>query len=333
MALTRMPALDAVRWIAQHAVFAALTYGGRLGLNLGPALPCFSCPYVSGCGGYCYLMGLQGYIGLGIQLQALWGYQGARALFWLAVFTASAAVLGKAWCGWICPFGLVSDWLAALRRALGVGAWRLSEGARRAVAPMKYALLAYLLAAPPLINLGILHSDFYLPFCRVCPGKSLMPLLVLDPQHLALDTTNPVTLGLTAVLVGFSGLMAAMMFFRDRLFCSLCPMLAILNLLRPLMLLRIVKAPERCVGCGACRRACPMGIEAVWLERRGPHPHPADCLACGRCVGACASSGALSLKFAGWTLAASSPPASGRAGAVPSGAAGAAAGSAPGAAR
>ena len=44
------------RWraLTQAASFLLLTYGGRVGIHLGFALPCFSCPYVNGCGGYCF---------------------------------------------------------------------------------------------------------------------------------------------------------------------------------------------------------------------------------------------------------------------------------------
>lgn len=58
--------LTRARYLVQHLSFVVLMYGGRFGVNLGPALPCFACPYVAGCGGYCYLMGLQTYIGFGL---------------------------------------------------------------------------------------------------------------------------------------------------------------------------------------------------------------------------------------------------------------------------
>ena len=38
---------------------------------------------------------------------------------------------------------------------------------------------------------------------------------------------------------------------------------------------------ERCTSCGACERACPVGL-AVEEISRSP-----ECIRCGRCVGAC----------------------------------------------
>lgn len=45
---------------------------------------------------------------------------------------------------------------------------------------------------------------------------------------------------------------------------------------------------ERCVGCGACARACPAHLHAVAAPGRVTHVHdPAACTACGRCEEAC----------------------------------------------
>jgi len=293
MALT----LRTWRWLAQHLSFAILMYGGRFGINLGPAVPCFSCPYVAGCGGYCYLMGLQGYIGFGMGLAALSGPHLLTALGWLAVFVLLVALLGKTWCGWICPFGLVQDWLTALRNKLGLRERQLSLRAKSALAPVKYLLLIYLAIIPPLISLGLLHEDFGLPFCNICPGKSLLPLFVGETRYLALDLTNYITFGFSLTLLIVTGIMLTGMFFKDRFFCLFCPMLALIHLLKPLTALRLVKEPQACIGCGNCRRACPMDIEEVYLEKKTKDVQTGECLTCGSCAEACPSNSALSLKF------------------------------------
>ncbi|MDR1546088.1 MAG: 4Fe-4S binding protein [Deltaproteobacteria bacterium] len=300
--------LTDLRLISRHVSFVTLMYGGRFGLQLGPALPCFSCPYVGGCAGNCYLMGLQGYIGLGAKFAGLWSPEALRAAGWLAVFLALCLTLGKAWCGWVCPFGLLSDWLTFLRRKLGLRALQLSPRTLRGLGSVKYLLLAWLLIGPVLIRLGLLHPDFYLPFCQICPGKSLLPLFAGETRYLALDLTNPVTAGLSGALIVISAFMVAGMFWRERFFCLFCPMLAILHLLKPFYALKLLKNPSVCRGCAACRRVCPMEIEAVFLEKspRRVQVQPAECLGCGDCLAHCASGGGLEFRFLGRRLIASS---------------------------
>lgn len=298
--------LTRLRLLVQHLSFVVLMYGGRFGVNLGSALPCFACPYVAGCGGYCYLMGLQNYIGFGLHWSALFGAAGLRALGWFLVFVLLVALLGKAWCGWICPFGLVQDWLTGLRKKLGRRESLISASAMARLGWIKYALLGYLTLTPPLITAGLLHPDFTLPFCNICPAKPLLPLLAGQTQYLALDLTNTVTTGFTALSLIIAGAMLTGMFFKDRFFCLFCPLLALIHLLKPLTALRLVKEPQLCHGCGACRRVCPMDIETVYQERAQADVQTGECLDCGRCLESCANDQALSFKWLGRRLVSSS---------------------------
>ncbi|MDR1708682.1 MAG: 4Fe-4S binding protein [Candidatus Accumulibacter sp.] len=299
-------ALSVGRWRqgVQYASFALLMYGGRLGIRLGPALPCFGCPFVPGCGGGCYLMGLQGVFGFGMNAAALAGMGLWRALGWLLVFTLLTAAFGKAWCGWVCPFGLLQDWLTALRRRLGVRERVFSAPARARLGWVKYGFLVYLAGVPPLVTLGFLPEDFYLPFCNICPGKSILPLFAGETKYLALNVDNAATLGFSLALLSATGATLVGAFFKERFFCIFCPMLALIHILKPLTALRLVKRPAACIGCGNCRRACPMDIEAV--EKNSDAVQTGECLDCARCVESCPSSGALALKFMRIPLAVSS---------------------------
>ena len=294
-----------IRLLIQHLSFLVLMYGGRLGIHLGPALPCFACPYVTGCGGYCYLMGLQGYIGFGMGLSGLWGFIGLQAVLYLLLFVLLVVLLGKIWCGWICPMGLLNDWAAMLRRKLSIREMQISYRVMCRLRPIKYILLALLVVVPVLITAGILHEDFYLPFCSICPGKSLLPLFAGRTQYLALNTDNMVLLGLSVVLLIFTGITLAGMFFKERFFCIFCPMLALIHIFKPLTALRLIKEPNACIGCGNCRRSCPMEIQEVYLERTKSDVQKSDCLNCGNCVTACPSDEALQMKFFRLTLFAS----------------------------
>jgi polyferredoxin len=295
-----------IRSFVQHIAFIVMIYGGRFGIHLGPALPCFACPFVPGCGGYCYLMGLQGYIGFGMGIAAATGTGLVRAFSWFAVFVISVALLGKLWCGWICPFGLIMDWLSILRRKLGIREREITPSAMRRLAPIKYGLLVYLAVVPPLATLGYLHEDFYLPFCGICPGKSLLPLFAGETKYLALNCDNGVILGFSTALLLITGVMLVGMFFKERFFCIFCPLLALIHLLKPLTSMRLLKTPEACIGCGNCRRACPMDIEEVWRERVSKDVQTGNCLDCASCAEACPSNGALVLRFFKYKLFSSS---------------------------
>ncbi|MDR0311111.1 MAG: 4Fe-4S binding protein [Acidobacteriota bacterium] len=302
MALT----VTSLRTVTQYLSFIVFMYGGRFGVKLGSAIPCFACPYVRGCGGQCYLMGLQGVFGVGMSFEAMRGAPLAAALGWLLVFIILVAALGKTWCGWLCPFGLFQDWFSLLRRKLGVRERILTEKTKRALAPIKYILLAYLLVLPPLVTAKILHQDFNLPFCNICPGKSLLPLFEGNPQYLALNLSNAVTLTFSALLLIVTGVMLIGIFFKDRFFCVFCPLLALIHLAKPLTFLRLSKNVDVCTGCGNCRRVCIMDIAEVSAERGGPDVQTGECLDCARCAESCTANGALSLKWLRFNLFSSS---------------------------
>jgi polyferredoxin len=251
-------------------------------------------------------MGLQGYIGLGISFENFMGFEGLRAIFWLFIFLLLFALLGKSWCGWVCPLGLVSDYLTKFRRFLGVKGINFSQSTLKRLRPIKYILLSYLLLGPVLINLGWLHPDFYLPFCQICPGKALLPIFEGQGQYLALDMTNPVTITQSAFLVALTAVTVVGLFFRERFFCLFCPMLAIFNLLKPLAALRLIKTPKVCRGCASCRRVCPMEVGEVYEERLNAYVAAPECLGCGDCLVSCPSENSLSLSFLGRKVVSSS---------------------------
>ena len=289
--------LSTLRMVVQHISLLLTLYGGRFGIHLGGALPCFACPFVAGCGGHCYLMGLQGYIGFGMSAAGIGGAPLFIAIGWLAAFVLLVAILGKLWCGWICPFGLLCDWFSALRRKLGIRERQISQVSKKRLARIKYILLVLLILIPPLVTLGLLPKDFYIPFCNICPGKSLLPLFIGETKYLAINLDNIVTISLSVALLSVTGGMLVGIFFKERFFCVFCPMLALIRLLKPLTLLRLVKEPSACSGCGNCRRVCPMDIERVYRERISKDVQTEECINCGSCAEACPSDFALGLYF------------------------------------
>lgn len=303
-----------LRLIVQHLSFVVFTYGAHFRIALGGSIPCFSCPYVASCGGYCYLMILQRALGsmfvplvtggseiVGSVSERMFSNLETLVTGFL-LFAVLVVLLGKTWCGWICPFGLLQDWLTMLRKRLGIREAELSVKAKGRLSWCKYVLLAYLIFVPLLASTRLLPNEFILAFCNICPGKSLMPLFNGEYQHLALDESSPVGLVFSVLLLLITGGMLVGMFFKERFFCLFCPMLALNNLFRKLHFLRITKEPKACHGCGNCRRNCSMDNETVYRERLSCDVYDQDCMACFKCSESCAADGALKVKFGPFTL-------------------------------
>ena len=288
------------RWrsLIQTTTFFLLIYGGRFGLKLGHFLPCFSCPYVNGCSGHCYLMALQ---------RSQWGFElpfkhylsiwGLRLLVMFLGFFILAIFLNKTWCGWICPFGTLQDWITSLRKRLGIRESQFSWDLRDRLKPIKYILLIFLIVIPILIANARLHEDFSLPFCQICPAKPLMPLFEGNFKNLAIDLTNPITATMTTLSIILAAGILIGMIFKDRFFCIFCPMLALIHLFDKIGFIKFKKKVEACSGCGNCQRICPLDIRQVHLEKEKENVLTQDCVLCLKCVEACPQDNALSVKF------------------------------------
>jgi polyferredoxin len=111
----------------------------------------------------------------------------------------------------------------------------------------------------------------------------------VDPWNALLDVGRA-SAGLgTGVLVIL--LLASL--FVERPWCRYaCPLGAANGLVARLSPVRLERIDAACTSCGACSRACPMGIEIVTATRITS----VDCNGCLECVEACPRSGALAVR-------------------------------------
>jgi ferredoxin-type protein NapH len=184
-----------------------------------------------------------------------------------------AAVLGSAFCGWLCPFGLVSEGIDRLRRRRS---WR--EGAHERARRVRWAALAAVLSGSALAAL---------PLGAILQG----------PRALTVAALEAIYLGAVSPFAAFSlgALLALDVVLPRRLFCrALCPAGAAASLVRTPRTLRVAVDRERCVcrGPAHCLAACPWGIDPRTARRLDA------CTSCMACVEACPSA-ALRPTFAG----------------------------------
>lgn len=257
--------LKGLRLLFQAAIAAmALTAGIRLAQGLS----------LSGIERYCPFGGIE----------TAWSFVTRRSFSCaagelnVALFVALIALTllaRKAFCSWVCPFGTVSEWLAALARRLRL---RIPmEPAHRVDAALRWLRLPILIAI-----LFFTWRTGELVF------RGYDPYYILFSAH-----GHDVAIWSYGILAGVLALAVIV----PMAWCRyLCPLGVILWPFSAFGRLRLRRSEADCTGCGACDRACPHGIAvAARSEVRS-----GECTLCLECVDACPSERALNLHFEGW---------------------------------
>ena len=236
-------------------------YKGPLKSFCVPGLNCYSCP---GALGACPLGALQAVLGA------------ARfhfSFYVVGTLMAFGALLGRAVCGWLCPFGLMQE---LVHRISPFRRREPTPAARRWPRGVKYVLLLVFVVAIPLSGKRVGDPGF----CKyICPAGTLtagLPLLAANPpMRGAVGDLFALKLAVAAAVI--AGCLRI-----SRFFCRyLCPLGAVYGLFNKSSFYRLRLQRERCVRCGACAQICPMGIDPSRT------PDSAECVRCGDCVRAC----------------------------------------------
>ena len=175
---------------------------------------------------------------------------------------AVTLLLGRIFCSWMCPAGLLFELTDKLRRPLR---WvEIKPATVKCSHGNKYVVLVAGLVAAAVLGVPI--------FALVYPPAVLSRLV----HNWVFGTT------LTGMLVLLGVIVAIEVFVAPRWFCrSVCPGGALYGLIGAARVLRVKLDEQRCTGCGTCAPACPMGIDPV-TDSTG-----IECDNCGACVRPC----------------------------------------------
>ena len=243
-----------------HFFQGKISRGGLKGICV-PGLNCYSCPAAAAS---CPIGAVQAVIG---------SSKFHFAYYVVGILILVGVLLGRAVCGFLCPFG----WFQELLHKLPVK--KFSTRRVRILTCLKYGVLVLFVIVLPMtvVNEVGMGDPF---FCKyLCPAGILeggIPLSIVDGSIRA--SLGGLFTWKSCILLGVVAL--AVFFYRP--FCKwMCPLGAFYALFNRVSVYRFQVDGDKCTACGACSRVCKMDVEIFRT------PNHAECIRCGDCIAVC----------------------------------------------
>ena len=200
-----------------------------------------------------------------------------KGLIWSLLILIPTLFLGRIFCNWICPYGILhqfTGWLFGKRDDKA----KIEANRYRWYYSIKYFILFGMIAAALFGNLAIGLLD---PICLLHRSvtTAVLPTLNMPTQSVFGDYK----MHMGAWIIGFILLfLVGMNLVIPRFFCRvLCPLGATLGILSRFALYRIERDPAKCTDCDLCLRSCEGASD--------PHTQlrMSECFVCFNCIEDC----------------------------------------------
>jgi ferredoxin-type protein NapH len=235
----------------------------------------------------------------------------------LAVVFIIGALVGRAFCGWVCPMGFIQDMVTTAKGTLSQVDVRNHETGKR----LKYFVLAIglLVSLSLAISLSLGFGEEYKRSLSIFADGLLIPMapegtlfstipraivyvkLNVAPTFLAKISASQLGQWIRSVpMETYAELIILLVFFYGaykvpRFWCRyLCPVGAKMAPFQKYSFMGMKRDPVKCSKCPHCEAACPMQIRILtlpWEKFNDP-----ECILCGECADACPNN-SLSYKF------------------------------------
>jgi polyferredoxin len=193
-----------------------------------------------------------------------------NAILLLGALTILVLIFSGGFCGYMCPFGTVLEWVYKIRKLFWKKTIRLPNKLSSALSYARYGVLILIV----LITFAI---DTELHFAHIDPYRAFF--------HFGREMTTELWIVL-GVIFGLSIVL-------ERGFCAyLCPLGGYVGLVSLAGFTKIKNNGEKCIDCKLCDRACPVN-----LTPSGKLEHH-RCIMCFRCVDACIGTKSLCVSLA-----------------------------------
>ncbi len=187
-----------------------------------------------------------------------------KPMLWsLLIPVAVTVLLGRVFCGWICPMNTLLEVVDKCRRLLRIA--EIHEHDVKFSLKNKYLILAVVLGL-----VGVTGVPFVALFYP--------PAVMSREVHLFVFGS---TVGIGAYVL--LAICAIELFVSKRWWCRyICPGGALYSLLGRFRVVRVERDENKCVQCGECVRVCQFDLRPMLVQITGM-----ECTNCGSCVKAC----------------------------------------------
>jgi len=184
------------------------------------------------------------------------------AMILLVAVVLLTLLFSRGFCGWICPFGSLQEWLGKLGRKIFGSAFNRTGPLEKGLRSLKYVVLALIIGFT--WRLGVLVFREYDPF--------------LAFFHLGRNVGEmPYAYAALAVVV-----LGSLRY--ERFFCRYaCPLGAVIGILGKIGLTKIARSDEGCKGCNLCQKSCWAGVDITGRST----VNDIECNHCLECVAHC----------------------------------------------
>jgi polyferredoxin len=201
------------------------------------------------------------------------------AFFLFLAFALISLLFHKAFCGWICPVGTVSEYLWKMGRRMFRRNFQLAPWLDLPLRSLKYLVLGFFVYAVAMMAAAEIADFIASPYG-----------LVVDVRMLNFFRFAGVT-----TLYVIAGLMLVSIYVKNFWCRYLCPYGALMGLIGMFSPLRITRNERACIDCAKCAKACPSALPVDQLIQI----RSAECMGCLECVAVCPAEGALALNLVG----------------------------------
>ncbi|WXG46443.1 MAG: 4Fe-4S binding protein [Candidatus Atabeyarchaeum deiterrae] len=216
----------------------------------------------------------------------------------VAVFLVSALLVGKAFCGYVCPFGFAQDLVAYIRVPLKTKELAMSPKTTKTVLRIKYYILGVIVILVTVVGAATLAGNRGYALSAIGAFGD-MPFSVFSPSDTLFAVIPELIILQKPLIIGWSLLLWSRMVILvislgaviliPRAFCRyICPIAALMGPLNKYSIVGLERNVVKCKGerCKKCEKVCPMGVPVFTGPEKRFSKHP-QCILCLRCKDEC----------------------------------------------